>query len=98
MDEATSALDTGTEREIQGQLRKLVRACPLTSYFLTLLNAALKTEGRTTLAIAHRLSTIANADVILVMKEGRIVEKGSHAELLLRPEGHYAGLWKAQIE
>ena len=51
--------------------------------------------GRTTLVIAHRLSTVMNADQILVMDAGRIVERGSHAELLA-PRGHYAQMWQLQ--
>lgn len=53
-------------------------------------------EGRTTLVIAHRLSTIESADVIMVMDQGRIVERGSHAELLARG-GHYARLHRMQF-
>lgn len=51
--------------------------------------------GRTTLTVAHRLSTIADADLILVLKQGRIVERGTHAALLAT-EGEYANLWKRQ--
>jgi ATP-binding cassette, subfamily B, bacterial MsbA len=54
-------------------------------------------SGRTTLVIAHRLSTIQNADVIVVMHEGRIVETGTHTELLGR-QGHYAALHRMQFE
>ena len=53
-------------------------------------------EGRTTIAIAHRLSTILRADQILVMVRGRIVERGTHAELL-RQEGLYAKLSAEQF-
>ena len=51
--------------------------------------------GRTTLVIAHRLSTIVDADLILVLRRGRIVERGRHAELLEKG-GEYAALWRRQ--
>ena len=52
--------------------------------------------GRTSFIIAHRLSTIKNADIILVMKDGDIVEQGSHDELLER-EGFYSELYNSQF-
>ncbi|MDR0840272.1 MAG: ABC transporter ATP-binding protein/permease [Christensenellaceae bacterium] len=55
------------------------------------------TAGRTSFVIAHRLSTIKNADLILYMKDGDIVESGSHAELLAK-NGFYAELYNSQFE
>ena len=54
-------------------------------------------KGRTSFVIAHRLSTIRNADLILVMKDGDIVEQGTHQELLEK-NGFYATLYNAQFE
>lgn len=54
-------------------------------------------DGRTSLVIAHRLSTIREADLILVMKRGRVVERGDHHSLLAA-QGEYAGLYKRQFE
>ncbi|MEM9147150.1 MAG: ABC transporter ATP-binding protein/permease [Pseudomonadota bacterium] len=76
LDEATSALDTGTEREIQAELRRLG-------------------EGRTVIIIAHRLSTVVEADEILVLDQGRVVERGTHGRLL-EQAGIYAQMWSAQ--
>jgi ATP-binding cassette subfamily B protein len=52
--------------------------------------------GRTTLVVAHRLSTVADADQILVLKAGEVVERGTHADLVARPDGEYAALWRKQ--
>src|SRR5699024_891040 len=54
-------------------------------------------RSRTTLAIAHRLSTIVDADEIIVLTAGRVVERGTHTDLL-RANGHYAQLWRLQNE
>jgi ABC-type multidrug transport system fused ATPase/permease subunit len=56
------------------------------------------TRGRTTLIIAHRLSTIRNADCIAVLRDGCVVQSGTHRELLLDPDGHYAQLYRMQFD
>ena len=55
------------------------------------------TEGRTSFIIAHRLSTIKNADLILVMKNGNIIEQGNHDQLMAK-NGAYAELYNSQFE
>ena len=54
-------------------------------------------KGRTSFIVAHRLSTIREADIILVMKDGKIIEQGDHATLLERG-GFYATLWNSQFD
>lgn len=53
-------------------------------------------EGRTSFIVAHRLSTIRNADLIIVMKDGRIIESGKHQELLDK-NGFYSNLYRSQF-
>jgi ABC-type glutathione transport system ATPase component len=55
-------------------------------------------RGYTSITIAHRLSTIMNSDNILVLKQGEIVEQGTHNDLLQRPNGVYARMWQSQSE
>jgi len=87
LDEATSALDSGTELQIQRNI-------------FTPQTAAAVCKGRTTLMIAHRLSTARRADMILVLDKGKLVEQGTHEELLgLGAErGMYARMWRDQME
>ena len=54
------------------------------------------TEGRTSFVIAHRLSTVKNADIILVLKDGDVIESGTHEELLDK-KGFYAELYNSQF-
>ncbi len=54
-------------------------------------------RGRTSIVIAHRLSTVRNADIILAVRDGKIVEQGSHSELMKRG-GYYASLYRRQFE
>ena len=81
-DEATSAIDSLTEAHVLAELRAI----------------ASRAEGparKTCVVIAHRLSTVMDADVILVLRGGRVAEMGAHGELLARG-GEYARLWSAQ--
>jgi ABC-type multidrug transport system fused ATPase/permease subunit len=55
-------------------------------------------SSKAVLTIAHRLSTIQDANRILVLHEGRFVEEGTHTELIVRPQGRYATLYKTQIQ
>src|SRR4030095_2002623 len=58
------------------------------------------TEGRTAITIAHRLATAEHADVILVLERGRLVQQGTHAQLLADPDGAYArlhGSWLGRL-
>jgi len=68
---------------------------------VTLRNAIARlTEGRTAITIAHRLATAEHADVILVLERGRLVQQGTHAQLLADPDGAYArlhGSWLASL-
>lgn len=54
------------------------------------------TENRTSICIAHRLSTVVDADEILVLEHGRVVERGTHYSLLRRPSSLYTQLWHEQ--
>jgi len=56
------------------------------------------TEGRTSIVIAHRLSTVVNCDKILVLNKGKLVESGTHRELLQDPDSFYSALWTSQHE
>jgi ABC-type multidrug transport system fused ATPase/permease subunit len=88
LDEATSALDAESEHLVQEAIDGMLA------------------RGRgenglgdmTVLIVAHRLSTVRNADTIFVVQEGRIVEQGSHGELLKNPDGAYASLIRRQME
>ena len=53
-------------------------------------------ESRTTVTIAHRLSSIVHCDNIIVMNQGRVVEQGTHQELLQSIDGMYSRMWKVQ--
>ncbi|MBT8253864.1 MAG: ABC transporter ATP-binding protein, partial [Bacteroidia bacterium] len=55
------------------------------------------TKGRTSIVIAHRLATVKKADMIVVMDAGKIVEQGTHKELLRKKDGYYKNLYEVQF-
>lgn len=81
-DEATSAVDTVTENHIQAELRS---------------RSQRPGQTQTVIMIAHRLSTVVDADRILVLRDGAVVESGKHTELL-RQGGEYSQLWELQFD
>ena len=54
------------------------------------------THNRTTIVIAHRLATVVDADIILVLKNGRVAEQGDHFSLISQPNSFYSELWRKQ--
>lgn len=88
MDEATSQLDTVTEGDIQDSLWDIMEEPVYVNG---------KEVRKTIIVIAHRLSTLAYMDRIIVMAGGKIVEDGTHQELLDKTEGLYKTLWEAQV-
>ena len=85
LDEATSSLDAETEQSVQAAFFAREGSHDPSS-------PAPSNKKRTTIVVAHRLSTVQNCDVIFVLERGRVVEKGTHTELLARPGGRYAEL------
>jgi ABC-type multidrug transport system fused ATPase/permease subunit len=89
LDEATSALDAESEHLVQDAIDGMI--------------ARGETDrgsrgSMTVVIVAHRLSTVRSADRIFVIKEGKVVEEGTHNELVVTEDGPYASLIKRQME
>mmetsp|Transcript_28043 Transcript_28043/g.46405 ORF Transcript_28043/g.46405 Transcript_28043/m.46405 type:complete len:924 (+) Transcript_28043:169-2940(+) len=87
LDEATSALDAESEHMVQEAIDHMIE------------NArSADGAGLSVMIVAHRLSTIKNADIIFVIQDGKVVEQGSHSELIQKPEGSYSSLVRRQMD
>jgi ABC-type multidrug transport system fused ATPase/permease subunit len=80
-DEATSSLDSAAEKKVQDSFWQMAKN---------------PQRPVTSIIIAHRLSTIMRADRIIVLDQGRLVDMGTHEELLAKPGSIYAKLWRLQ--
>lgn len=88
LDEATSALDTTSEAEVQAALDK-VEKVELKLYWVIDFSSFQISGERTTIIVAHRLSTIRKANMIVFVADGKVVEKGSHSELMAAKGAYY---------
>lgn len=98
LDEATSALDFQSER-VSDLMEKYFIIINIILYIFQVVQQALDSacSGRTCIVIAHRLSTIQNANVICVIQAGRIMEQGTHSQLLAK-NGIYSKLYRSQTK
>ena len=93
IDEATSALDSESEAMVQEAIDKMI--CGERPAGDKENNTA---SAMTVIIVAHRLSTVQNSDIIFVVEAGKIVESGSHEELMRNTDGSYANLISRQIK
>ncbi len=88
LDEATSALDAESEHLVQQAIDDMLLRGKSDD----------GNSSMTVIIVAHRLSTVRSADRIYVIKEGQVVEEGSHDDLLVDPDGAYSALIKRQMQ
>jgi ABC-type multidrug transport system fused ATPase/permease subunit len=88
LDEATSALDAESEALVQEAIDDMIARG----------RGSDGRPGMTVIIVAHRLSTVRNADNIFVVQDGRVVEEGSHDELVAKPGGAYSSLISRQMK
>lgn len=93
LDEATSALDSASEAAVSLALQNLAGGCIARDSSSSTASTAAgepsisSSGGRTVVMVAHRLSTVRHADTIVVMARGKVVEQGTHGQLLANPHG-----------
>lgn len=100
LDEATSALDSASEAAVSLALQNLAGTCIARDSLSSTgtprgpadSSSSCSSGGRTVVMVAHRLSTVRHADQIVVMARGRVVEQGTHKELLADPQGASSAL------
>lgn len=97
-DEATSALDSITEHVSQHFRPIMLHFYYKKIIFVQTILEALRraSSGRTSIVIAHRLSTVMDADEIIVLDNGQLVDRGTHEDLVAKPRSMYNKLWEAQ--
>eukprot|EP00536_Pseudo-nitzschia_multiseries_P002283 jgi/Psemu1/183192/e_gw1.30.251.1 len=86
LDEATSALDAESEHMVQSAIDHMIETA-----------RSADGAGMSVMIVAHRLSTIRNADIIFVVQDGQVVERGNHSELIQKEDGPYASLVRRQM-
>jgi ABC-type multidrug transport system fused ATPase/permease subunit len=87
LDEATSALDAESEHMVQEAIDHMIDSA-----------RSKDNAGMSVMIVAHRLSTIRNADIIFVIQDGQVIEKGSHTELIQNADGAYSSLIRRQMD
>jgi ABC-type multidrug transport system fused ATPase/permease subunit len=90
LDEATSALDAESEHMVQSAIDHMIESARSTTDG--------GGGGMSVMIVAHRLSTIRNADIIFVIHDGQVIEKGSHSELIQKDDGAYSSLIRRQMD